>query len=70
MSMERFAKANLENTNVSRIVRVLEETEQSVCHMNVIKKESYRSGHNGADSKSVRRESAPRVRIPPTPLTF
>ena len=31
--------------------------------------ETYRSGHNGADSKSVSRATGTRVRIPPSPFT-
>ena len=31
-------------------------------------KETYRSGHNGADSKSVSRATGTGVRIPPSPL--
>ena len=33
----------------------------------MLRQESYRSGHNGADSKSVCRATGTRVRIPPTP---
>ena len=38
--------------------------------MNLAFKETYRSGHNGADSKSVSRETGTGVRIPPSPLKF
>ena len=33
----------------------------------MLRQETYRSGHNGADSKSVCRATGTRVRIPPSP---